>query len=375
MEEIASGREASLSYLVENEELYVTSVSGRIEGFTNCIANLIYCFDIKTRKLDEVTEISSAPPTVSSVTDTDFQDLEKSTQELYKQLCHSVYQRMTTIQPVHPENRNIGVLFSGGLDCSVIAAILCEELMNTGRSQQVSIELLNVGFENPRTHKQPEDTPDRQLALRSYRFLQQLYPEISMKLVKVDVPYEKYLSKRETVIDLIYPKNTEMDLSIAIAFYFASRGEGSIVENDAPQPYKRKSLVLFSGLGADELYGGYHKFSNKTTEELVAELQKQIGQIHDRNLNRDDKVIASNGVEVRYPFLDESVVQFSTNLPINYKVNKLVLRKLAEDILHLDSISQEPKRAIQFGARSAKMTKDGNKNGTDMLKSSVSPVH
>ena len=84
----------------------------------------------------------------------------------------------------------------------------------------------------------------------------------------------------------------------------------------------------------------YHKFANKAPHELVEELTRQINNIYDRNLNRDDKVIAYNGVEVRYPFLDEHVIKFSTvEIPINFKVNKLILRKVALQYLKLDGIS------------------------------------
>lgn len=216
---------------------------------------------------------------------------------------------------------------------------------------------------------EPEQAPDRILAKNSATTLRKLYPTVKIILIEVDVPYKEYLEQRGKVVDLIYPKQTEMDLSIAVAFYFASKGDGfSVAENGTREPYHRKGVVLFSGLGADELYGGYHKLANKSAEELANALTLQINNIHDRNLNRDDKVIASNGVEVRYPFLDEKVVQFSTELPINYKVNKKILRDMALMKLKLEGIAEEPKRAIQFGAKSAKMTKDGNKHGTDLLK-------
>lgn len=358
----------SLSYILLDDELYITSVSGRCDGFQNCLAGVIYIFDINTKQLTGSVKIHDEPYIVSDQIDNGFQLLEEYKIKLYECLRRSVYQRIVTIHPMHLENGNISILFSGGLDCSVITALLCEQLIKINRNSETIIELLNVGFENPRTGKMPSDSPDRILAIKSAQLLSELYPQVNIKLIEVDVSYTDYLSHKDTVIDLMYPKNTEMDLSIAIAFYFASRGRGKVTENGESKPYNRSGIVMFSGLGADELYGGYHKFSNKSNEELVIELQKQIAQIHDRNLNRDDKVISNHGIEVRYPFLDERVVQFSVDLPLNYKVNKHILRVMAKDILRLDFISEEPKRAIQFGARSAKMTKDSNKRGTDLLK-------
>ncbi|CCK72103.1 putative asparagine synthase KNAG_0J00200 [Huiozyma naganishii CBS 8797] len=368
------GRDAigkrSLSYYVNTskDQLYVSSVTGRVEDieFRDCIAGIIYIYDAKNQHLDDSNHISD-PYTVSPLVDENFTERGEHIEKLHFQLNLAVEKRINSIHPNHIENSPISVLFSGGLDCSVIVALICNQLSGKARK---TVELLNVGFENPRTGLVPSDSPDRKLAIESYKTLQHLYPDIDIRLIEIDVPYEEYLRAKPKVIDLMFPKQTEMDLSIAIAFYFASKGEGSITDKSTKGKiaYQRKGIVLFSGLGADELYGGYHKFANKSFPDLQIELTRQINNIHDRNLNRDDKVIASNGVEIRYPFLDSSVVKFSTeDLPINYKINKLILRDLAATKLSLGSISQEPKRAIQFGSKSAKMTKDGNKHGTDRL--------
>ncbi|CCH60425.1 hypothetical protein TBLA_0C06300 [Henningerozyma blattae CBS 6284] len=363
------GKRSLCYYLTDANELYVSSVSGSIKGFKNCDAGVIYEYDA-TNKNSPLTIFNNIFEdfTINDKSDLEFKSLQKHIEELYKVLYNAVRKRVLSIHPTHIENSPIAVLFSGGLDCSVIVALICEVIRN--EKKKAIIELLNVGFENPRTGLMPKDTPDRKLAISSSYILQKLYPNVPIKLIEVDVPYDEYLEKRPIVIDLMYPKETEMDLSIAIAFYFASRGKGYIqTGSDKRIEYRRKGIVLFSGLGADELYGGYHKFVNKTPRELVEELTRQINNIHDRNLNRDDKVIANNGVEVRYPFLDEHVIKYSTHdIPINYKINKLILRKLSLEMLHLDGISEEPKRAIQFGSKSAKMTKDGNKNGTDKIK-------
>ena len=120
-------------------------------------------------------------------------------------------------------------------------------MLSQYKRSDVTIELLNVGFENPRTGLFPKDAPDRKLALNSFKLLQKLYKNIKIKLVEIDIPYDKYLNIRRKVIDLIYPKDTEMDLSIAIAFYFAARGRGFTTNSDNKrQPYTRKGIVLFS---------------------------------------------------------------------------------------------------------------------------------
>ncbi|CAI4035390.1 hypothetical protein SMKI_13G0380 [Saccharomyces mikatae IFO 1815] len=360
----------SLSYSVTaNNELYVASVTGAVECFHDCIGGTVYEYDTQTKSLHDNQRLRP-PYEVTPKLDMEFVSLSIVSKNLYSVLRESVKKRIESIHPAHIENSPIAVLFSGGIDCSVIAALVCEVLQeNSYKCGKPTIELLNVSFENPRTGLLPSDTPDRKLSINSARIIQKLYPEIDIKLVEIDVPYEEYLKFRPSVIDLMYSKQTEMDLSIAIAFFFASRGKGFLtLPHGERKPYQRHGIVLLSGLGADELYGGYHKFANKAPHELVEELTKQINNIYERNLNRDDKVIAHNGVEVRYPFLDEYVIKFSTvEIPINYKVNKLILRKVASQYLKLDGISEEPKRAIQFGAKSAKMTKDSNKHGTDLL--------
>ncbi|SCU86192.1 LADA_0D12904g1_1 [Lachancea dasiensis] len=372
MRQVFFGRDAigkrSLSYRWDpkDKECSIASVTGKIEGFENCVAGVIYVYDVAQNEVRADLKIRPDAFRVSNEEDRELVGLDDYVSQLYDLLKEAVQRRIDTIHPLHIENSPVSVLFSGGLDCSVIAALVCQYIKNS--NQNTILELLNVGFENPRTGLMPGDVPDRILGLKSYLTLKKLFPEVTIRFLEVDVSFQDFLDHKGSIMNLIYPKQTEMDLSIAAAFYFAARGRGFIKDDSGARiSYNRNGVVLFSGLGADELYGGYHKFANKSKQELVGELERQINNIHDRNLSRDDKVVASNGVEVRYPFLDEAVVEFSTGLPITYKVNKMILRKLAQERLFMSSISEEPKRAIQFGAKSAKMTKNGNKHGTDVV--------
>lgn len=349
------------------EGLIVASVHPLDERdeFTDCVNGVTYHYDTIRQHLTETP--SAFVGRVSGQIDPEMAHLQERLEQLEQVLTRSVKQRIQAIQPLHiidPHDALFSILFSGGLDCTVIAGI-CASL-----SPNTTIDLLNVGFDNPRTGLTARDAPDRILAIKTWKLLVQTYPQVTFNLIQVDVSFEEYTEVRPMIIELMYPKNTEMDLSIAIAFYFASRGNGhrwtygtEIVEHG---PYQSRAKVLLSGLGADELYGGYHKFANKTTETLLPELQRQIDNIHERNLQRDDKVIADNGVEVRYPFLAQDVIRHSVSLEINYKVSKYILRQLAAKI-GLSFVADEPKRAIQFGAKSAKVTKENRKKGTDVL--------
>lgn len=89
-----------------------------------------------------------------------------------------------------------------------------------------------------------------------------------------------------------------------------------------------------------------------------------------------DRVISTLGKEVRYPYLAGHVVAFLASLPVHLKVDyhfgdgigdKLLLRAIARD-LGLNACAGYPKRAIQFGARSAKMEQASRSvKGNDVL--------
>lgn len=409
----------SLLYQLRNDSIIISSVfpDRASTDLTECDSSSIHVFDLQTFSLQAILyeSVWSSNPSPQQIifkpiapsTDT----LELRVEQLHDKLRNACELRQKTIHPLKSSEVELGILFSGGLDCTVIAGLIAENYVKEGKP--AVIDLLTVGFENPRTGADPRDSPDRQLSERSFLELSRVFSGscVKFRLVQVDVSYGEWLSNKSRVLELIHPCSTEMDLSIAIAFYFACKardcealecGKTFDREECTKIPnYTSAGKVLFSGLGADELFGGYSRHENIFNDiqedtasfrdnfnELSESLIHDIKIIYERNLGRDDRVISCWGKELRYPYLDNSVINFSVNeVEPDHKVRftwgtqktkkgekrikiysrKHILRQLAHK-MGLSMAAEEMKRAIQFGARSAKLEIGQSKTkGTERL--------
>jgi asparagine synthetase B (glutamine-hydrolysing) len=252
------------------------------------------------------------------------------------------------------------VLFSGGLDSAVVAALAAQHCSST--SPQQKLLLHNVSF-GPSHDK----SADRQAALTTFEVLRERYDD-HVEFRDIVVEWQDICQHEPHIRTLLQPKTTLMDVNIATALWFASRGGGGGGGGKRSSPSEaedtsRPPRVLLLGMGADEQMGGYGRhrkaYERGGWDELQSELKMDQDRFWERNLGRDDRICADHGTEARFPFLDAHVVQFLQRLPLHLvcdfslppgQGDKRILRLVAQR-LGLDHASGLVKRAIQFGSR------------------------
>ena len=221
--------------------------------------------------------------------------------------------------------REVGVIFSGGVDSSYLALLLKEMSENIA----LKITLYAVGVEGSK---------DVEAAINASKSLNLPLEicEVTEGMVRESLP---------SVVNAIGDDNL-MKIGVGLTTYFATK----MVARDGIK-------VAISGQGADELFGGYKRYLKSFVEgNLNFELREDISNMYHVNLERDDACSMLNSVELRLPFLDKSLVELALNIPDNKKIvsmhddmRKSFLRKLAfEEGLDYE-IAYRPKKAAQYG--------------------------
>lgn len=225
----------------------------------------------------------------------------------------------------------VGILFSGGIDSTVLAKI----------ADDLGVEtiLYTVGHKDSidiKVSKETAEAMNLQLKTRN----------IGVEDVK------KYLP---LVLDAIEEFNI-MKIGVGMPAYIA-----------AEMAHEDGLRVMLSGQGADELFGGYNRYLRLYEEkgELAREdLKEDILNLYHVNLQRDDAVTMANSVELRVPYLDLDIINTAINIPMKYKISgiedklrKCILREVAAELGVPAEIVNRPKKAAQYGSGIHKMLK------------------
>ena len=149
---------------------------------------------------------------------------------------------------------SVAVLFSGGIDSVVLAALSHRHV-----PLLQPIDLINVSFYSGAESASSSDgrrdsippSPDRLAAILSFREMQRRWPKRNWRFIAVDVSYQEVLQYEAHILRLISPLDSTMDFNIAVAFWFAGRGSGRILEQDEAEERRNELESKGSKLGTD----------------------------------------------------------------------------------------------------------------------------
>lgn len=202
-------------------------------------------------------------------------------------------------------NRPIGFLLSGGLDSSIICKL--------GKDLLKHITTFSIGYTGVSRDLQYSDIMANSLQSKhhrvSYSFHDgiEILPEVIRQIESFDIT-----TIRASVPHYLIGKYIKEHTDIKI---------------------------ILSGEGADEIFGGYLYFHNApSVQSFKAETERLLNDIYMYDVLRSDRCMASHGLEVRVPFLDQKFSRYVMHIDPNQKIiqngyEKYYLRKTFESQL------------------------------------------
>lgn len=241
----------------------------------------------------------------------DNKQLEEASEEIKELFLDAVEKRI-------PESE-VGLLFSGGLDSTLVAAAL-QELDKDFTAYTAGIQHGNVS------------------APRDYEKAKEVAEEMDFSLKRYETSLEEVENVLPQLCDWISTTNV-VKLGVALPFHFSLQ-----------QSEKVSEQVIFTGFGSEQLYAGYARQQGYLNKECLSDLRC----IFHEDLYRDNVVSFRHGRELRVPFLDEKLVEHALSIPEDMKrteeYRKYVLRKAAEKLGVPETVVWRKKVAAQYGS-------------------------
>lgn len=205
----------------------------------------------------------------------------------------------------------VGSFCSGGLDSSLVAAIAADDIRH--------LHTFVVGME--------DEMGDVSDDVKAARIASDHIGSTHHELLFTESEYYDALS-------LVIRKLESYDPSLvrcAVPCYFTCKLAADYV------------TVALTGEGADEVFTGYHYMKHFPFDKLNMEARRCIGNLHNINLQRADRMGMLFSLELRVPFLDVDMIDLGMKIPPRLKIRnhkgarieKWILRKAFEDTDYL----------------------------------------
>jgi len=225
-------------------------------------------------------------------------DKNKIMKEIYNHIEDAVRKR------VDNTDREVACLLSGGLDSSIVCALV-------KRFHKGPLHTWSIGFEGS------EDLRNAQIVAEHIGSIHH----------NICVSEKEFLDAIPEVIYAIESYDTTT-VRASVGNWLISK---YIKENS-------DAKVIFNGDGADEAMGGYMYFHLAgNCLEFDKECRRLLSHIHYFDVLRSDRSISSHGLEARTPFLDRNFIQYYLSInpeirfhPGNNQCEKYLMRKSVE---------------------------------------------
>lgn len=176
-----------------------------------------------------------------------------------------------------------------------------------------------------------------------------------------DVKYARRLTSdlgvRHEVIEMVPERISRHDVRTAVQVSECTE-YGDVINAAVSVPLFRRMReagvqIAFAGDGSDELFGGYAMYDEVAPETTRRLFEHKIRNLSRTELQRVDRTSMGQGVEVRAPFLDPALVTLATRMPMDLKVRdgreKWILRHTFDDLLP-DYVLQRPKNPMSHSS-------------------------